>query len=113
MMKTDLSKEKCIPCSIGTPPMEEEEIRELMPNINESWQLVKQMKIERTFKFKDFQTALDFVNEVGALAEEEGHHPDMELGWGRVKVTLLTHKIGGLSRSDFVLAAKIDELFDK
>jgi 4a-hydroxytetrahydrobiopterin dehydratase len=109
-MSTDLSVEKCIPCSIGTPPMEGEELKEMLESIDSSWILVEDRKIEKNFKFKDFKTALDFVNKVGDIAEAEGHHPDIELGWGKVKITLLTHKIGGLSRNDFVLAAKINKI---
>jgi 4a-hydroxytetrahydrobiopterin dehydratase len=109
-MSTDLSVEKCIPCSIDTPPMEGEELKEMLESIDSSWILVEDRKIEKNFKFKDFKTALDFVNKVGDIAEAEGHHPDIELGWGKVKITLLTHKIGGLSRNDFVLAAKINKI---
>lgn len=77
------------------------------------WQVVKPKGIDtlrREFKFKDFKEALNFVNKIGEIAEEEGHHPDIELGWGKVKVELSTHAIGGLSVNDFILAAKIDKI---
>ncbi len=109
-MNEDLSKEKCIPCSIGTPPMVGDELREMLDEIGPTWQLVEEKQIEKSFKFKDFKSALEFVNQVGEIAEEEGHHPDIELGWGRVKIKLITHKIGGLSRNDFLMAAKINKL---
>jgi 4a-hydroxytetrahydrobiopterin dehydratase len=111
-MTKDLSKEKCIPCSIGTPPMAGDELKGMLEEIGPTWQLVEEKQIEKSFKFKDFKSALAFVNQVGEIAEEEGHHPDIELGWGRVKIILLTHKIGGLSRNDFLMAAKIDKLTD-
>lgn len=111
-MTKDLSKEKCIPCSIGTPPMTGDELKGMLEEIGPTWQLVAEKQIEKSFKFKDFKSALAFVNQVGETAEQEGHHPDIELGWGRVKITLLTHKIGGLSRNDFLMAAKIDKLTD-
>ncbi len=74
------------------------------------WEVEDAKKIKRKFKFKDFKEALTFVNKIGAIAQVEGHHPDIELGWGRVKVELSTHAIGGLSVNDFILAAKINKL---
>ncbi len=111
-MSEDLSKEKCIPCSIGTPPMEGFELKKMLADIGSTWKLVKKKQIEKSFKFKDFKSALAFVVQVAEIAEEEGHHPDIELGWGRVQLTLITHKIGGLSRNDFLMAAKINKLTD-
>jgi 4a-hydroxytetrahydrobiopterin dehydratase len=108
-MEVLLSKQ-CIPCTIDTPPLEADEILQLKPQLNEAWKVLEDRQLERQFKFKDFATALEFVNKVGALAEEEGHHPDLELGWGRVVIRLMTHKIKGLSYNDFVMAAKIDQL---
>jgi 4a-hydroxytetrahydrobiopterin dehydratase len=108
-MEVLLSKQ-CIPCTIDTPPLEADEILLLRPQLNEAWKVLEDRQLERQFKFKDFATALEFVNKVGALAEEEGHHPDLELGWGRVVIRLMTHKIKGLSYNDFVMAAKIDQL---
>jgi 4a-hydroxytetrahydrobiopterin dehydratase len=82
-------------------------LKELSPE----WMLIDQCHmLARTFSFKDFKSALEFVNKVGAIAEEEQHHPDITLGWGNVGVELTTHAIGGLSENDFIVAAKIDEL---
>lgn len=105
-----LADQKCIPCSIGTPPMEKEEIQKFEKELNNEWTVIDEHHLERTFKFKNFKEALDFTNKVGEIAEDEGHHPDISLGWGKVKLTVLTHKIDGLSESDFVFAAKIDKI---
>lgn len=110
LVMSDLANKKCIPCSLGTPPMEEEEIREYIKELKEGWQVIELHHLEQKFKFKNFKEALNFTNQIGALAEAEGHHPDIYLSWGRVRVTIFTHKIDGLSEADFVLAAKIDQL---
>lgn len=107
---TNLASQKCEACSIGTIPLHGGELFDLMQVINKDWQLKENKQIERSFKFKDFAKALEFVNKVGEIAEQEGHHPDIELGWGRVKIKLITHKIHGLSTNDFIMAAKIDQL---
>jgi 4a-hydroxytetrahydrobiopterin dehydratase len=103
-----LLAKQCIPCTIDTPPLVADEIERLKSQLQSDWVVQDQRQLERRFKFKDFVSALEFVNKVGALAEEEGHHPDLELSWGRVIVRLMTHKIKGLSYNDFILAAKID-----
>ncbi|NLK43381.1 MAG: 4a-hydroxytetrahydrobiopterin dehydratase [Tissierellia bacterium] len=107
---TDLLSKKCVPCSIGALPLEGEEIEEYLKNLKDGWIVVEDIYIEKTYKFKDFKAGLDFVNKVGALAEEEGHHPDIFLSWGRVVLKLWTHKIKGLHENDFILAAKVDEI---
>lgn len=107
---TDLTTKSCVPCSLGTPTLEEKEINEYIKNLSEAWEVIEYKRIERKFKFNDFKEALDFTVKVGELAESEGHHPDIMLSWGKVVVTLTTHKIGGLSENDFILAAKIDRL---
>lgn len=104
-----LAARTCVPCRGGTPPMRSDEIAPLRPFVPQ-WEVAQEKKLCRTFRFKDFVTALDFVNRIGALAEEQGHHPDLCFGWGKVEVTLLTHKIQGLTESDFIFAAKIDLL---
>lgn len=106
--KCDLKDRKCVPCQGGTPPLPEERSNELLSQLPDGWGLVENHHIEKTFKFPDFAQALAFTDRVGAVAEEEGHHPNIELGWGRVKITLYTHKIGGLTESDFFLAAKAE-----
>ena len=105
-----LTDEKCTACRSDAPRVTEAEIRELKPHVPD-WTLVERdgiPRLERVFKFKNFAEALSFTNRVGALAEEEGHHPAILTEWGRVTVTLWTHKIRGLHRNDFVMAAKID-----
>lgn len=105
---TSLSADRCVPCRGGVPPLEGEELRELADELGGGWRVVDGHHLEKEFTFADFAQALSFTNRVGAIAEEEGHHPDIYLAWGKVRVTIWTHKIDGLTRSDFVLAAKID-----
>ena len=107
---TDLADQKCVPCQGGVPPLQGEELRTIAARVAD-WKLAAEHHIERRFEFPDFVQALAFVNVVGALAEEEGHHPDLYLAWGCVEVKIWTHKIDGLTESDFVLAAKIDRAF--
>ena len=106
---SELARKECVPCKGGIPPLTGEEIAELTPEVPE-WTVVDEHHILRTYRFPDFAEALAFTNRVGELAEEQGHHPDILLAWGKVEVTIWTHKINGLTVSDFVLAAKIDEL---
>ncbi|NGX40172.1 MAG: putative pterin-4-alpha-carbinolamine dehydratase [Chlamydiae bacterium] len=105
---SDLSSEKCVPCKGDTPPLKGEELQRFWKRLEEGWELVNEKAIEKSFQFKDFKEALAFVNDIGKVAEEEGHHPDIVLSWGKVKVVYTTHKIQGLSESDFVMAAKTD-----
>jgi len=105
----DLTHQKCVPCEGGTKPMTMDEARPYLEEVKD-WKVEDGKKLKREFKFKDFKEALAFVNKIGETAEEESHHPDIELGWGRVAVELSTHAIGGLSVNDFILAAKIDKL---
>lgn len=103
---------KCSACRGDEPPLTGEEIEKLMPQVPE-WELVERdgiKRLERTFKFRNFAAALAFTNQVGAAAEAEGHHPVIELTWGRATVTWYTHKIKGLHQNDFIMAAKTDEL---
>jgi len=104
-----LAEKQCIPCQGGVPPLRGAEIEKYRAEIPE-WNVVNEHHLERVFSFPDFRTALEFVNRVGELAEEQGHHPDLLLSWGRVEVRIWTHKVDGLTESDFVLAAKIDRL---
>ena len=101
---------KCTPCQGGIPPMTEQQAKQHLAHLSE-WSLEDQAsKIKRTFKFKNFVDAMAFANKVGDLCETEGHHADMQLGWGYVKVYFQTHKIQGLHLNDFVMAAKVDSL---
>ena len=103
-----LSEKTCVPCRGGVPPLSSDQIQPLSAEVKD-WNVVNNHHIEREFKFPDFKTALAFANKVGGIAEEQGHHPDICLAWGRVGVTIWTHKINGLTESDFILAAKIDK----
>ena len=105
----DLSERTCVPCRRGAPPLSAEEAKAFTTAVN-GWSLVNGHHIEKEFTFADFKSALAFVNAVGALAEEQGHHPDVYLTWAKVQLIIWTHKIGGLTESDFILAAKIDRL---
>lgn len=107
---TRLANEKCVPCRGGVPALKGAELRVLVDELGGGWRVAGNHHIEKDFTFPDFASALAFTNEIGALAEEEGHHPDIHLAWGKVRVTIWTHVIDGLTRSDFVLAAKIDAL---
>jgi 4a-hydroxytetrahydrobiopterin dehydratase len=105
---SDLTQKVCVACEGGIPPLSREESEKLMDELN-NWTLRKDAKqVSKDFKFKNFAEALTFANQVGELAEKEGHHPDMHVSWGKVGIDLSTHSIGGLSENDFILAAKID-----
>jgi 4a-hydroxytetrahydrobiopterin dehydratase len=106
---TDLANENCVPCKGDMPAMKGSEL-ERSSQSTPQWKVVDDHHITREFKFRDFQQALDFVNRVGAIAEQQGHHPDICLTWGKAEITLWTHKIDGLSHNDFIVAAKIDRL---
>jgi len=109
LMTEKLADKKCVPCRGGVPPLKGTEVEKLH-NMVPRWTVVKDHHIQREYKFPDFKEALEFVNRVGALAEEQGHHPDILLAWGKAEITLWTHKIDGLTESDFIMAAKIDRL---
>jgi 4a-hydroxytetrahydrobiopterin dehydratase len=106
---SDLASKTCVPCRGGVPALKGEQLHDLshqLPN----WNVIDEHHITRVFTFPDFKSALDFVNRVGVVAEEQGHHPDIALAWGKVEITIWTHKVNGLTESDFILAAKIDQL---
>ena len=105
----ELASKTCVPCKGGIPPLKGAELDELRRQLP-GWEIVEEHHLRKVFRFKNFREALDFVNRVGELAEEQGHHPDISFGWGRVEVTVWTHKIDGLTESDFVFAAKTDTL---
>ena len=106
---SELTQRSCTPCRGGVPPLSGEPLRTFREKLP-FWKVIDEHHLAKSFLFPDFKTALDFVNRIGALAEQEGHHPDICLSWGKVDVITYTHKIGGLSENDFILAAKIDEL---
>ena len=107
---SELALRECVPCKGGIPPLQGKELDELHGKLGNAWRVVDEHQLEKEYKFKDFRQALTFTNRVGELAERVNHHPDLCLGWGKVQVTLWTHKIGGLSETDFVFAAKIDAM---
>jgi len=104
-----LSSKTCVPCRGGVPPLQGEEISNLHKELD-GWEVVNEHHLKKTYRFSDFREALAFVNSVGELAEEQGHHPDICFGWGQAEISIWTHKINGLTESDFILAAKIDKL---
>lgn len=106
-----LADNTCVPCRGGVPSLESEKIKELLGQLEPGWTLNDQGHIERTYEFPNFADALAFTNRVGNVAEIEGHHPDLYLAWGKCKVEIWTHKIQGLTESDFFLAAKADRAF--
>jgi 4a-hydroxytetrahydrobiopterin dehydratase len=108
-MPEQLADKKCVPCRGDVPALKGQELEKLHKNVPQ-WKVEKEHHIHREFRFPDFKQALDFVNRVGALAEEQGHHPDILLSWGKAGITIWTHKIDGLTESDFIMAAKIDRL---
>ena len=107
---TDLATKQCVPCKGGVPPLEGAGLAKLHEQLGNDWRVVEAHHLEKTYRFADFREALAFTNRVGQLAEEQNHHPDIHLAWGRVRLTIWTHKIDGLTESDFVLAAKVDRI---
>ena len=111
----DLLKKKCVPCEGGVIPFDISEIHKYQKKID-GWNLIKNDKniffLEKDFKFKNFKESQIFVNKVGEISENEGHHPDIVFGWGYAKVNITTHAIEGLSENDFILAAKIDKIIN-
>jgi len=105
-----LKDRSCKPCREGTPPIIGEDLRQMRAMLDEGWNVIGEHHIEKEFKFRDWAEAQDFTKRVADLAQQEDHHPDILLQWGKVKVTLWTHKINGLSQNDFILAAKTDEI---
>ena len=103
-----LSDRDCVPCRGGVPPLTPGEIAPLLAQLH-GWQVVDGHHLEKRYTLKNFADALELVNRIGAIAEQQNHHPDIALSWGLVVVTIWTHKINGLSESDFVLAAKCDD----
>jgi 4a-hydroxytetrahydrobiopterin dehydratase len=107
---SDLATKSCVPCRGNVPALKGSELKALHSQVPR-WSVVEEHHLTRNFGFPDFKQALDFVNRVGAIAEQQGHHPDIVLAWGKAEVTMWTHKINGLTESDFIMAAKIDQLY--
>jgi 4a-hydroxytetrahydrobiopterin dehydratase len=109
MMTCELASRKCVPCRGGVPPLSRAEFTPLLRQLR-GWEVVNDHHLTKSVTFPDFRSALEFVNQVGEVAEREGHHPDLHLSWGKVGIETWTHKVDGLTESDFILAAKIDQL---
>ena len=110
--KSSLADKQCVPCRGGVPPLKGKDLKKYAGQLS-GWNVTDEHHISRTFLFPDFKQALEFVNRVGAIAEDQGHHPDILLTWGKAEVKTYTHKIDGLTESDFILAAKIDREYSK
>ena len=108
---SDLAKKQCIPCQGGIPALTAAEMKPLYEQLEAGWNIVKDHHLEKTFEVKDFAQALDMANRIGTIAEMQGHHPDLYLAWGKLGVTVWTHKIDGLTESDFIFAAKCDVIY--
>ena len=106
---SELASKQCVPCKGGVPPLKGEALQALQTQ-GEGWNVVEEHHLLKSFKFSDFRKTLDFVNKVGAIAEDQGHHPVITFTWGKAEITIYTHKINGLTASDFILAAKIDTI---
>lgn len=106
----DLSKKHCTPCRGGVPPLKGASLAQLHRELGGEWKVIDEHRLEKEYAFKNFREALAFTNKVGEIAEQEGHHPDIFISYGKVKIQLWTHKIDGLSESDFILAAKCDKI---
>jgi len=107
---SELAAKQCVPCMGGTPPLRGEDLDRFAEQVDPAWKAVNEHHLVRRFFTADFRQALELTNRIGELAEQEGHHPDIRLSWGQVDVTIYTHKIDGLTESDFILAAKIDTI---
>jgi 4a-hydroxytetrahydrobiopterin dehydratase len=109
---SSLADKTCIPCKGGVPPLKGEPLAALLKQLR-GWEVINEHHLSKSYSFPDFVSALAFVNQIGDLAEQQAHHPDLYLAWGKVTVTIWTHKIDGLTESDFVFAAKVDALAEK
>lgn len=110
-MQNELAKKECVPCKGGTPPLAGKELADFMAQLGGGWELKEGRRLEKEYRFENFREALDFTVGVGEMAERQQHHPDLYLAWGKVRVAIWTHKIDGLTESDFIFAAKADEIF--
>jgi 4a-hydroxytetrahydrobiopterin dehydratase len=108
---SELAQKECVPCKEGAKPLKGEALQDLQHQVDPGWKVVEdETKIQRRFKLDNFKQALELTDDIGAIAEDQGHHPEIWLTWGKVEVTLWTHSAEGLTESDFILAAKIDEI---
>ena len=113
MSYCDLAKNECVPCKGGVPPLGHDAIQPLHATLGTDWAVIDDHHLTRSYAFKGYPPAVDFTNQVAAIAENQNHHPDIVLCWGKVDVTIWTHKIDGLTESDFYFAAKVEEAFNQ
>ncbi|MEE8460342.1 MAG: 4a-hydroxytetrahydrobiopterin dehydratase [Phycisphaerales bacterium] len=106
-MVSELANKQCVPCQGGTPPLPDDQVSDLLRELD-GWTVEQEYHLTRTYKLPDFAKSLAFVNRIGGIAEQQNHHPDIYLAWGTVRVEVWTHKIKGLTESDFIFAAKVD-----
>ena len=105
---SDLADSKCGSCETATEPLGSKEAQQFLTELGGEWRVINNHHLEKTYKFKDFRQALAFTNKIGEIAESVGHHPDIYLTWGKVRIEIFTHKVNGLTKDDFVLAAKFE-----
>jgi 4a-hydroxytetrahydrobiopterin dehydratase len=110
VIMSELATKECVPCKGGVSPLEGKALQGLENEVGADWKVIRGHHLEKEFTFKNFRDALDFTDQVGELAEAQNHHPDIYLAWGKVTITIWTHKIDGLTESDFVFAAKVQAL---
>ena len=113
MAYSELAKNECIPCKGGVPPLEADDIAKLHAELGDTWQVIDNHHLTREYKFDGYMPAVAFTNTVAAIADVQDHHPDILLCWGKVTVTIWTHKIDGLTESDFFFAAKVEDAYNK
>lgn len=109
-MECELANKDCVPCKGGVPPLKGAELSDLLKKLNNGWEVIEEHHLQKEYKFRNFREALDFTDKVGEAAESQGHHPDIFLTWGKVGLTVWTHKIDGLTESDFIFAARADKV---
>lgn len=109
-MSSELAQKECKPCRGDTPALKGDALKQMLGQLGGGWRALDEQRLEKQFKFPDFRSALDFVNRVGGIAEQQNHHPDIYFTWGQARIQIWTHSINGLSESDFILAAKINGL---
>lgn len=107
---TCLVNKACIPCQGGVPPLPAEEVQKLLKEVGKNWILNQEGHLYKEYTFKDFKSTMNFANKVAEISEKEGHHPDLRIAWGKCAIEIWTHKIGGLTESDFILGAKIEAI---
>jgi len=107
----EMASQECVPCKGGVPPLPAEEVERMLAGLGNGWAVIEGHHLSKTYEFPDFKEGLRFTNLVGEMAEAQGHHPDILLAWGKVRIEVWTHKIDALVESDFIFAAKTEQIF--